>query len=101
MFIDGQNKKHFRVHIDDIWLNNPTSVSEIVSDGFMIYPNPTDGIITVSSVDGTEYRITNLMGQTLMTGQINGEKQRIDVSNMPQGMYFITFGNVSLKFVVR
>ena len=101
MFIDGQNKKRFRVHIDDIWLNNPTSVSEIVSDGFMIYPNPTDGNITVSSTNGTEYRITNLMGQTLMTGWVNGEKHRIEVSNLHQGIYFITIGESTLKLLIK
>ena len=101
LFIDGQNKKHFRVHIDDIWLNNPTSFSEIVSDGFMIYPNPTDGIITVSSVNGTEYRITNLMGQTLMTGRITEEAQKIDVSVLQAGIYFITFVGETQKIIIN
>ena len=48
-----------------------------------------------------EYRITNLMGQTLMTGNITSDSQQIDVSNLPQGMYFITIGDTMQKFVVR
>ncbi len=101
MFIDGQNKKHFRVHIDGIWVNNPTLVTEIVSDGFMVYPNPTDGIITISSSKGTKYRITNQMGQTLMTGHFGGENQQIDVSQLSEGMYFITIDGKTTKLIIN
>ena len=72
-----------------------------VVEGFKVYPNPTDGIITISSANGTEYRITNLMGQTLITGQINGENQKIDLSTLPKGMYFITIAGETQKCVVR
>jgi hypothetical protein len=48
-----------------------------------------------------EYRITNLTGQTVLTGNITVENQQINVSDLPQGMYFITVGDVTQKFVVR
>jgi hypothetical protein len=41
------------------------------------------------------------MGQTLMTGAITSETQQIDVSNLPDGMYFIIFAGETRKFVVR
>jgi hypothetical protein len=41
------------------------------------------------------------MGQTLLTGKITDENQQIDVSSLPQGMYFITFAGETRKFVVR
>jgi hypothetical protein len=41
------------------------------------------------------------MGQTLQTGQITAETQQIDVSDLPEGMYFITFAGETLKFVVN
>jgi hypothetical protein len=41
------------------------------------------------------------MGQTLMSGTITAEIQRIDVTNLPQGMYFISVGDMTRKFVVR
>ena len=73
---------------------------------FTVYPNPTNGVLFVETVctpslpDQT-YRITNLMGQTLLTGKITDENQQIDVSSLPQGMYFITFASETRKFVVR
>jgi hypothetical protein len=41
------------------------------------------------------------MGQTLLKGQITAETQRIDVTTLPKGMYFITVGDTTRKFVVR
>jgi hypothetical protein len=41
------------------------------------------------------------MGQTLMTGQITGETHQIDVTNLPQGMYFIAIDGVAKKFIVE
>ena len=71
-----------------------------------VYPNPTDGILFVEtrramSLPDQTYRITNLMGQILMTGSISAETQQIDVSSLPQGMYFITVGEGTRKFVVN
>ena len=71
-----------------------------------VYPNPTHGVLVVETVctpslPNQTYHITNLMGQTLMTGQITAENQQIDVSNLPEGMYFITVGEGTRKFVVR
>ena len=74
------------------------------SGTLMVYPNPTNGILYVGlSHCGSrpEYRITNVMGQTLMTGSIASDTQQIDVSKLPEGMYFITIGNATCKFVVR
>ena len=57
--------------------------------------------VCTPSLPAETYRITNLMGQTLMTGQMAAETQQIDVSDLPQGMYFITFAGETRKFVVR
>ena len=54
-----------------------------------------------TSLPAETYRINNLMGQTLLTGQITTENQHINVSSLPQGMYFITFAGETQKFVVR
>ena len=81
--------------------NGPSTGSET----FAVYPNPTNGILTIHHssfiIPNSEFRITNLMGQTLLTGQITAENQQINVSSLPQGMYFISVGDVTRKFVVR
>ena len=76
------------------------------SGTLMVYPNPTNGVLFVETRHGTSlpdqtYRITNLMGQTVLSGNITAEIQQIDVSALPEGMYFITFAGETRKFVVR
>ena len=64
-----------------------------------IYPIPTEGILNIGTVNGTmSYRITNLTGQTMMTGRV--EEQRIDVSNLSAGTYFIIINGIAKKFIV-
>ena len=76
------------------------------SGTFTVYPNPTNGVLFVqtlraTSLPGETYRITNLMGQTVQAGSLNAENQQIDVSGLPQGMYFISVGDMTQKFVVK
>ena len=76
------------------------------SGALTVYPNPTNGVLFIETRRATSlldqtYRITNLMGQTLLTGKITAENQQINVSGLPQGMYFISVGDVTRKFVVR
>jgi len=72
---------------------------------FVVYPNPTNNILFVetqnlaSQPTATEYHITNLIGQTLLQGPINAENQQIDIANLPAGMYFISVGEQTAKFV--
>ena len=81
-------------------------VEKSAENQFDVYPNPTNGVLFVetrliASLPDQTYHITNLIGQTLLTGQITAENQQINVSSLPQGMYFITVGDVTWKFVVR
>ena len=76
------------------------------SGTLLVYPNPTDGVLVIethdrASLQGDTYRISNMMGQVLLQGQIMGETQQIDVTALPEGMYFITVGEGTRKFVVN
>lgn len=70
------------------------------SEGFSMYPNPADGMITIVGGCG-EYRITNVMGQILRTGLINSDLQQIDISRLPAGMYFVTVEKTTKKLMVQ
>ena len=68
---------------------------------FAVYPNPAKDVLTIHHsafrIPHSEFRITNLLGQTLMTGTLS--EGTIDVSDLPKGMYFVAINNQSLKFV--
>ena len=92
---------------DAIYEVNHHSVGESVAEtGLLIYPNPTDGLLHIvglpqcgSPTGQTEYRITNLMGQTLLTGILNGET--IDISALSNGIYLLKVDNTTFKIVVN
>ena len=86
-------------------------VNETVDDSFQVYPNPTDGVIFVGTHSvrpwcerthsmrpyDTEYRITNVLGQTLMSGTLT--ESSIDVSALPSGLYFLTVDGQTVKLM--
>jgi len=68
-----------------------------ISEKFFIYPNPTEDYITISSKmnDGI-VEIYSVFGNKLIAPQI---KDRIDVSSLSPGIYFLKYRNKVLKFV--
>nr|WP_321246631.1 M43 family zinc metalloprotease [uncultured Psychroserpens sp.] len=58
-------------------------------EDFVIYPNPVKGntlFVKLPSNGTASYRILNMLGQTMMTGD---SVKEINVSNLKTGMYFI------------
>ena len=82
-------------------------LDEVTGDAvFSIYPNPSNNVLLVEMVSALSlpektYRITNLIGQTLLQGSINSDIQQINIESLPGGMYFINVGDETHKFVVR
>ena len=87
---------------DEIYEQHHFGVEEIENENeFVIYPNPSHDVLYVLSDNiNSEYRVTNLMGQTLMIGEITSENQMIDVSSLPKGIYFITLINKTPNYDV-
>ena len=77
-------------------------ISEDNMPTIQVYPNPSTGLLYVKApyndISTVEYRITNLAGQTLMTGIT---KRQIDVSHLPSGAYFITINGNTSKFIIQ
>ena len=83
-----------RVEAMETCLSGFVKTGEIVTEPFAVYPNPANGILfvetqSIASLPDQTYRITNLMGQTLLSGNIINENQQINISNLPEGTYFI------------
>ena len=54
-----------------------------------VYPNPTQGEITLEGEGLNHVRILNAYGQTVYSSKIEGEQVRIDLSNMAKGIYMM------------
>jgi hypothetical protein len=81
-------------------------IDETVKNDFSVYPNPANNVLFVETVHAPSlpdqtYRITNTMGQTVLSGNIAAETQQINIASLPAGMYFIIFAGETRKFVVK
>ena len=72
------------------------SVSLKGSDKLKVYPNPVSDLLIVETELTSDFQILNLLGQQVMNGKA---AQRIDVSALPQGAYFLKMGVAQVKFV--
>ena len=71
-----------------------TGINENQSaDIFSIYPNPTKGIITITTssiFEKVDIEITNTLGQTVKTETLkNIQQTTVDMSNLSKGIYYI------------
>ena len=59
--------------------------------GLVVYPNPGNGKFTVNASNAKQSKliITNILGESIYSSQINSDKTEIDLSNQPKGVYFI------------
>ncbi|MGK0363670.1 MAG: plastocyanin/DNA/RNA endonuclease YhcR with UshA esterase domain [Saprospiraceae bacterium] len=66
---------------------NDPSLSEKIS----LFPNPAQDILNVVTEDVVldNIRITNMLGQTVL--DINSPSNRLNISNLPAGIYTVTF----------
>ena len=67
-----------------------------------VYPNPANDVLFVrkqAMPPYERYRITNLTGQNLLRGTITAENQQINIEKLPAGMYFLSVGERTVKFV--
>ena len=109
MLVDYGLNFYYRIHINEaevLGIDEDGPSTPSTGSGLTVYPNPTNGVLFVethgrASLSNQTYRITNLMGQILLTGQITAETQQIDVSGLPTGMYFVTVDGETRKFVVN
>jgi photosystem II stability/assembly factor-like uncharacterized protein len=84
-------------------LNKITSVEDNLSaDDLTVYPSPASDYIDISNLtNSTEIQIRNIFGERVMSvANTLAPTQRIDISTLPSGIYFIQYGKISQKFVV-
>ena len=80
--------------VDDVYLydaSNSTSISEKTNVDIDVYPNPTDGIICISTSKKLDLKIINTIGETVLQKKVNGTHNEFDMSNYAKGVYYIEF----------
>lgn len=71
---------------------------------FRMYPNPTHDFITVSIIYSATYTLINANGKQLKTGMLTEGLNKISLSNLSSGLYFLkiyTVSGVATKKIIK
>jgi len=83
---DGQYVD-FNIHV----IMNQVEGVEESAMSMMVYPNPTNGMITIhlDESQSFDYEVYNLMGQCLLNGQAQNGSAQMDLGSCHQGVCFV------------
>ncbi len=87
----------------------PTAISgqQAIADNFLFYPNPAHHELTIEHAAGYLLSISNVFGQLVCQFRPTKDKESIDISNCPPGLYTLGFidpftgGRVVQKILVE
>jgi len=68
-------------------------VDEILYDDITLYPNPTNDQVTIEFIDQkiNNLKVFNSLGVLVMDKKIDGTTYKLNLKNMPKGIYYLTF----------
>ncbi len=76
----------------DVSINS--GINEYSQSSVNIYPNPANSLLNINNIDGvSSIRISNILGATIQNVKVSGSNTTIDVSSLPNGIYFVTMLN--------
>ncbi|WP_299678032.1 T9SS type A sorting domain-containing protein [uncultured Tenacibaculum sp.] len=78
---------------------NRLNTDKFTKDTSILYPNPTKDIINVSSDKHEKYIINDINGKIVLKGNISNQK--IDISKLNTGMYFLSIDGKKSKKIIK
>ena len=81
-------------------------VESVAMNSFDVYPNPGNGLYTISSkyaLEPSQVKIYTASGQLINASAIVSQDKQllIDISNQPEGIYIVSFSTPSSSFHLR
>lgn len=79
-----------------------TGTEDLKATNFEVFPNPTKSFLTVISNNnlvGKKFTITNLIGQMIITGQLNLNETVINTDYLVKGMYLLNIEGSNKKAI--
>ncbi len=64
-----------------------------------IAPNPTKGQLSITAIENIQVRLTNLVGETINTFDLQAGENKIDISALPSGIYMLVANRSSYRIV--
>ena len=91
----------FTFELEDLWPGIGVGTTESKTTSMNVYPNPAVDQLNVVLNQNSEVVIINMMGQVVRTVEGHVGANTIDLSGLTSGVYFISAGSTTQKFVVK
>jgi hypothetical protein len=80
---------------------DPASIKTVATHHVKVYPTLAQSELTIAKLtaDRVAFSIFNTLGSTVKTGETQGKTTQVTVHDLNPGVYFITVGSESFKFV--
>ncbi|MEQ1733169.1 MAG: PKD domain-containing protein [Bacteroidia bacterium] len=91
------------INVNVININAPTALKTTINKTLVsMYPNPANNKLTVSIAQNDNSVITmyDAIGKQVMQQKATGLSTELNVSNLPQGMYFVNVNGTTQKVVI-
>lgn len=74
---------------------------EFSNDKIVLYPNPTNGIVTIQleSSEKKAYTLYSTLGEKVFSGVVRAGNQSIDISNLAASVYYLRIDNKAVKLI--
>lgn len=80
--------------------SNPSTIEDFGMGAIALYPNPTDGMLTIENCEGANYEIYDITGKIVVAGTITNKVQTINIADEITGNLVIRIINNN-KVVTR
>ncbi len=105
MMFENKSQQMGNLYVDDIVLDRQmiTSSSNIFSNPWFFYPNPSTGIIHIEAEENDQFCIIDLQGRSVARFSMMTATQTFSVEHLPKGVYLLERkfkGGVSVKKMV-
>jgi hypothetical protein len=99
--VDGVMRPYLKWQ--DIPAGGPISVKERANMSMVkVYPNPATSNLTIENAPvNAEYRLINMIGQTLESGIITGSHTMLNIEKYQKGIYLLKVGDDVSKIMVK
>ena len=95
--LDNHFGKNWNVYSNNTWVGIK---SKSASKAQQVYPNPTNGLITISGLRKSQLvEIYTITGKLVKTAILNNSANQIDISDLQQGVYLVKTGSLQQKVI--
>ena len=92
-----------QINLSSFSASSGVGISENISKNtFNVYPNPSSGLVTVSSDENLDkIEVLNIHGQKVYSREASERNIKFDLSHLQKGIYFIRSGDHVEQLIIR